>query len=296
MNRAQAKKIIWYVVQKTQPRWQQYDEDWDKIDEVFVRRGYEQGGFSCEAFAKLLRRHGILSIGKLGLILDGYSGEKKYARQFAGAITSAFYQKMKQGVYGDEGKEFCQCVHEFKASKGRAGAWFWTQLWRMLVCCNHLKRHYRGSFSYFLKKKYAEFKGMVVVSDSAFLDVSPEDWQQFKRSAKPWKELYGIGENVFDYIVGDTRGAKFIRDSYKLDSANLHFLKITGLYRLAGGFEREAVVDFLTRLNLPYSLREINKGMYTYCSETEAKRFGFCRDPKKCVQCGVNDVCAKEFS
>lgn len=292
MGIQQARRVILYVVKKTKSRWSQYDERWADIDSVFIRRGYEQGGFEAWKFAELLKKESIFSIGKIGLILDKYGGNTKYDRKSAGSLISSFYRDMKNGVYGEEGEKFCSCVDKFK---GKPGAWFWNKLWQMLVCCNYLKNNYEGGFSYFLKKKYAEFKNMLMVSDDDFLKISSEEWEKFKMDIKPWNELLGIGENVFDFIIGDIVEASFVKDSHKLDSANSYFFKVTGISELIPELEREKVVIFLKNLCLPYTLREINKGIYTYCSETEAKNFGFCRNRMKCIQCEVNDACKKNL-
>jgi len=291
MNIENARRIIFYVVEKTKPRWGQYDEHWNKIDEVFIRRGYEQGGFEAWIFAELLKQHNIFSIEKIGQILEKHKNITKYDRRFAGSLKSPFYKKMKTGEYGEEGRKFYACIENFK---GKPGAWFWSKLWQMLICFNYLKNKYNGSFAYFLKKKYVEFKHLNHISDLEFLSTDPEEWKWFK-SKEPWKELYGIGENVFDFIMGDIIEAKFAKNSYKLDSANLHFLKVTGISKLLNNLDRENVVNFLKRLGFSYTLREINKGIYTYCSETEAKNFGFCRNRIRCGECEVDDVCEKNF-
>ena len=242
MNTEQVKKIIDHVVEKTKPRWKQYDEDWDKIDEVFIRRGYEQGGFETWKFAELLKNQDIFSIEKIGLILDEYKGNTKYDRAFAGFLKDSFYKNMTNGVYGEEARKFYKCIEDFK---GKSGAWFWNKLWQMLLCCNYLKNEYRGSFSYFLKKKYADFKNIPTISNDDFLKISLDEWEEFKGAKQPWKELSGIGENVFDFIIGDIKEAEFVRISYKLDSANLHFFKVTGISRLIKNLNRENVVSFL---------------------------------------------------
>ncbi len=295
MNIEHARRIIFYAVEKTKPRWGQYDEHWNKIDEVFIRRGYEQGGFEAWIFAELLKQYNIFSIEKIGQILEKHKKNTKYDRRFAGSLGSPFYRDMESGAYGSEGKKFYNAIKVFRDDKGKAGAWFWNKLWQMLVCCNYLKSNYDASFSHFLKKKCAEFKQLPHIQDPDFLSITPDEWQKFKISEKPWNELYGIGESVFDFIVGDIKEAKFVAGSYKLDSANLHFLKITGITALLHDINRENVTAFLSGLKLPYTLREVNKGIYTYCSETEAINFGFCRNKEKCEECEVNDICEKRF-
>lgn len=292
MNKDEAKKIIEYVVKKTQSRWREYQIHWKDIDEVFIQRGYEQGGFEAWKFAELLKEHGISTIEKIGQILNNYKGDTRYNQSVAGSYYSPFYEDMKNGVYGIEGEKFYKCVKEFKGNRGFK---FWKLLWYLLVCCNYLKNNYQSSFSYFLKKKYAEFKNKQIVSDEEFLRISCDDWEEFTCHTKPWKELSGIGENIFDFLVSDIVEANFAKDTYKLDSANIHFLKITGIYKLICKLEQKEVKRFLKKLSLPFTLREINKGIYTYCSKTEETYFGFCRKMEKCNQCEVNNICEKNF-
>jgi hypothetical protein len=86
-----------------------------------------------------------------------------------------------------------------------------------------------------------------------------------------------------------------VENSYKFDSANQHFLKVTGISQLIVPFEKVPTSSFLKELDLPFSLREINKGIYTYCSKTESINYGFCRDRSKCLDCRVNAICNKEI-
>ena len=95
--------------------------------------------------------------------------------------------------------------------------------------------------------------------------------------------------------MGDIIEAKFAKNSYKLDKANLRFLTVTGIFKLLNKLDRENVINFLKGLGLPYTLREINKGIYTYCSKTEAKNFGFCYDKERCKECEINNICEKNF-
>lgn len=306
MDISQVKRIIEHAVKETKPLWEKWSESWNNIDEVFIRRGYEQIGFGAEKFAEVLKNEGICSIEKIGRILDYKEGPKcLYDRNFSGSLTSPLYEGMKNGEYGEEGKKFYNCVKNFY---GRKGGGFWRNLWRMLVCCNYLKNRYKSSFAYFLKKEYMEFKGIPDVQDSEFLSINSDEWNKFKKYLfKKLKQsknegygsgLCGIGENMLDYIIRDIKEAEFAKDSFKLDSSNEHFLKVTGIANrpeLQPKLTRENVIKFLKELNLPYVIRDINKGIYAYCSETEKSNFGFCRDRKKCEECGVKDVCEKKF-
>ena len=178
---------------------------------------------------------------------------------------------------------------------GRPGAFFWRMIWQMLVCCSHLRKQYNSSFKEFLKKKYAHYAGKRAVSDSEILNVSVEDWSRFMAKGKPWQELYRIGQNTFDFIIGDIVEARFVSYSYKFDSANQHFLRVTGVSDLVNPFDREGVLEFLLSLELPYSLRQLNTGIYTYCSVTEAENYGFCRNRQNCQRCGVSGLCLQRF-
>ncbi len=295
MNIKEAKSIITYVVNFTKKRWINYEEKWENIEEVFLSRAYEQGGFEFFKFADLLKKENIFNISYLGLILDKYNDDlKKYNRNFAGSLSSPFYLNLKTGYYGKEGIKFYKCAKNFS---GKAGAWYWRQLWQMLICCNYLKKYHKGSFLYFITKKFQEFIDSKNIESIDFLQMDEELWDTFKKAEKPWKELYGIGENVFDFIMGDIIEAEFVKNSYKLDSSNLYFLKVTGITKLLNyDLTRENVINFLKELNLPYTLREINKGIYTYCSETESHNFGFCHNIQKCAYCGINSVCKKHLT
>ena len=161
----------------------------------------------------------------------------------------------------------------------------------MLICCNYLKNIYNGSFSYYLKSKFADFKGITDISDEKFRNISVNEWEEFLKKEKPWEELYGVSFNVFDFIMGDVVELKFVINSYKLDSANEHFLQVTGL--LKAPLYRNDVIKYLKQLGLHYTLREINKGLYSYCADT-VKEYQFCHK-EKCTICGINNICEKNF-
>lgn len=294
-----ARKIISHVVQKTKPTVTQWSEKYSELDKVFIRRGYEQGGFEFFRLSPLLEARGIFSIEKLGSILDSYVGEKKYDRLNHGGWASSFFMALQNGQYGPEGIRFYDCVKQFLGKRvGRPGAFFWVKLWQMLVCLNYLKLNYHSSFVLYLKQEYADFKQAPSVSDSDLFSITAEEWLRFKKIQKPWTKLLGIGENVFDFIVGDISEFKFAGDSsYKLDSANAYFFKVTGLDELIGlQLTQATVVSFLKKLGLPFTVRQINAAIYAYCSVTEAKTYGFCHDIAKCSQCPVNEVCERNIT
>lgn len=288
-----AAKIILNAVKVTEVRWKQSREDWQHIDDSFLRRAYEQGGFEFYKFYPLMKDNGIANIGEIGSILDTYQGPSKYRREFAGSYTSPFYEGLKAGEFGNVGEIFLTCVLEFK---GRKGMLFWNKLWQLLVCCHDLKIHYDASFKKFILRKYSSFRHMPNLSEEDLLNTPPELWDNFKKRVRPWDDLYGVGENIFDYILGDCKDAEFARDSYKLDSANMHFLKVTGIGRLVGDITHDRAVQFIKSLNLPYTVREINTGIYHYCAEGESQNFGYCRNEKKCQECKVNAICERNFT
>jgi len=299
MNKKNAETIINYVVSTTKPLWKNWiNLSYGDLDKIFMKTAYEQGGFAAMAFYELLKEEGISSIDDLGLILGNYTGEMKYSRTKKGSLESTFYQELRAGVYGDNGKIFFNCVDRFlREKRGNPGGFFWAKLWQMLVCCRHLKQNYQASFKYYLKKRYSDYKGVPTLSDNAFCDISNIDWEMFKNDTYPWDELYGIGENVFDYLVRNIKEFKFSKGSFKLDSANNLFFERTGISGLFDNKldDREAVIKFLSELNTKYTLREINTGIYSYCSETERENFGFCRNRNRCDECGVNSICDKIF-
>lgn len=287
------KKIIINAIMTTQPTWRTWNVHWDDIDQVFLARAYDQMGFDDWMFVNFLEDNNIFSIESIGRILKTVDFENKYDREIAGSLDATLYQDMKNGVCGAEGTMFYKSVSEFD---GRKGAIFWKLLWYMLVCCNYLKLNYKSSFAYYLKNKYAEYENIEEISDDDFLSMSQEQWDSFKKNKNPWNELLGVGLNVFDYIVGDLVELEFVKNSYKLDSANQRFLTVTGIFQCRPEeLDHQEVVDFLLKLNLPYNLREINKGLYAYCSELGCDKYCFCRKPEKCLECNVNKICKQDF-
>lgn len=289
MNNENAKKIIEYVAEKTKEEIF-YNVKWGGIDDVFLHRGCEVQGFSTEKFDD-----GIFKIEKIGAILDNCHchTDTRYNREFAGGLKKPFYQQLQKGCYGEEGKKFYKWTRDFMEDpKVKKGGMPWKVLWWLLVRCNYLKLNYDSSFASFLKKKYAQFKNKRDITDAEFLESSADDLEQFINKAEAWKELVGISENIFNYLVRDIEGNEFIKVAYKLDSANKHFLKVTGLGNLGNIIE---VKNFLRRLKTKYPIGVINKGIYTYCSQTESSHFGFCRHIEKCNVCRVNNICEKNF-
>jgi len=290
LDKNNARKIIINAVKTTEPLWKNFGEKWEDIDYVFLSRAYEQMGFHLYKFVNLLNENQIYSIESIGSILDRYQGERKYKRDFAGSINSPFYQDLNSGKYGINGQKFYICARDFK---GGFGSGYWMQLWRMLICCHDLKEKYHSSFSFYLKSKYKDFKGLNEVTDDDFINMSIKDWEGFL-STHPWNELYGVGENVFHYILRDIEELKFVKDSEKLDSANMHFLIVTGIMK-ENEINRNNLENLLKSLELPYTISEINKGLYSYCAETAADSYGFCRNLNKCPDCAVNEICEKKI-
>ncbi|WP_054873472.1 hypothetical protein [Oxobacter pfennigii] len=297
MDIKKAKKIISYVVQVTEPRWRKYDECWADIDELIIRRGYEQGGFEFFKLVPLLKKSQIYTIDRLGSVMGNYKSEKKYQRDYAGGLESTFYTDLKQSRYGQVGNAFYLSIEEFLNTKaGKPGSRFWSLLWQMLICTHYLKENYNSSFSNYLRKKFSQYKGTNDVLESYILECSKEGWEDFKLQVKPWNELYGIGENVFDFILGDLKEADGITTaSFKLDVNNIYFFQATGIDKLIKEINREEVINFINSLDMKYSLREVNKGIYTYCSLTESYNYGFCRSREKCIICPVSNICEKQI-
>jgi hypothetical protein len=292
-----AKQIIQNAVTVTKPRWETYGVRWRDADRVFLLRAYEQGGFEVYTFIPLLDDEGIGSIPKLGGILKHKKPpHKAYARSFSGNLASPFWQAMKRGEFGTDGRKFAQCVERFLLERpGRPGAFFWRQMWNMLIACSFLDQHGQGSFAVYLKMRLARYANRSGVTDADLLDMSPEAWQTFVAIDKPYREIQGVGPNVFDFLMGDMEDARFAKDCYKFDAANQHFLNVTGIGDLITPFDREGVIRFIRSLNLLFTLREINKGVYTYSSETEARNYGYCRSLSKCLGCNVRKLCMRRL-
>jgi len=292
-----AKEIIFNAVTTTKPRWQTFVVRWKDADRIFLLRAYEQGGFEAYKFVELLDQEGIGSIQEVGKILESAQGlSKSYSRPFAGALDSPFWVEMSQGKHGVNGRKLAHCVRRFLSEKpGKPGAFFWRQVWNMMNACAFFNRVSSGSFAEYLKRKLAEACGRTSISDAEFVSVPSDTWRLFVERCKPYKDIMGVGENVFDFLMGDFDEAKFARDCFKFDASNSHFLKVTGISDLIVPFDRDHTIAFIRSLDLPYTLREVNRGIYAYSSETEAKHYGFCRSSAKCAMCGVKTLCDKRL-
>jgi hypothetical protein len=297
MTPDKARQIIAYAVETTRPRWSEFGRSWIDIDRIFIHHGYEQGGFEVFKFLPLLEERGIYSIEALGGILENIARPQTYDRDYAGGFDSRFYRDLRNGAHGQVGVLLHECVEIFLSDKmGNPGAFFWRMIWHMLVCCSYLKKNHNSSFKEFLKCKYAEYIGEQTVTDTDLLNASAEEWSDFVSTARPWRELYGIGQNTFDFILGDIAEARFASDSFKFDKANQHFFRVTGISDIIVPFDRKNTVNFIRSLSLPYSLRQANTGIYHFCSLTEAHNFGYCRKKEKCFRCGVAQLCNQRFT
>lgn len=295
MDREIAKLIIGHAVKTTEPTWRSYDEKWEDLDEIFIRRGYEQQGFEAFKFLPLLKARGCGSIEALGAIWQQRDGAR-YEPPRARGLASPFYVALYRGQRGPHGRTFYEAVSDFlQPGTGRKGGGFWMQLWRMLQACHYLSINHQSSFRIYLIDRYRAFSGNASAGEDELRSLAPQAWHEFVATMKPWKPLCGIGPNVFDFLVGDIVGVEFASSSYKLDSANVHFLTVTGIEEVIGSLDRERVIQFLSGLDLGYTLRQLNKGIYTYCSDTEAANYGFCGSPADCGRCRVETYCLKNF-
>jgi len=233
MDQNHAKLIIQNAVESTRPRWLQYAEFWKNIDVLFILRGYEQQGFQFFKMRPILEDLCILSIDSLGNILPQYPYARNYDREFAGSLTSDFYTSARKGGIGKEGQLFEEAVRHFLERRmGNPGRIFWKLLYQLLQACAFLRQYHSASFATYVISKYAKFSNRHHISEHDFLNMSVSEWEYFLRRAKPWTELKGIGPNVFDFLFGDIVEAQFVENSYKWDSSNEHFLRVTGGVRL----------------------------------------------------------------
>lgn len=296
----QAKDIIEYVTRTTKPRWQEFaaDQTWERIDEIFIQRGYEQLGLEMGTLYRVLQEQQMHLISDLGQILGPDEFNKSYKRDYAGSFDALFYGELIRGVRGERGRRFAAALREFILGKrGKTGGAIFMEMWRLLQACAYLVEHHQASFQQCMLDRFDRFKKEHDIAASGFLSMNLEEWDLFKNT-KPWLHLTGIGPNVFDFIFGDLQGVVFNDQSYKLDSANEYFLNVTGISKLIGPeLNKDTVRNFLAKLSssIAYTIREINKGIYTYCSETESENFGFCRKPQKCQLCKVENICERQF-
>ena len=296
MDKVHAKQIIQNAVATTEPRWRQYAQTWKDINIIFLKHGYEQQGFRFFRFAPFLSEQGILSIDALGRILDDRRNTAPYEPSYAKGLDTDFYCQLRRGIFGSKGVLFEQATRLFKEREpANCGRFYWKLLWYMLQACSYLRRYHGSNVAGYIMSEYGRFRRYPKLSETEFLGITDAEWLSFLEAVKPWKHLKGIGENVFDFIIGDVVEAQFASDSYKFDSANKYFLTVTGIVSMIASPGRRTVIDFMRSLGLPYTLREINKGIYTYCSLTESENYGYCRSLWKCQECSVKDICCRHF-
>jgi len=293
----QAKQIIKAIFRETKPTWEKWMTPYRELDYTFLKRGYEQLGFDCDNFVNnFLSKYGIGEIEKIGKIIKnlGYIEDNyKYQRDFSGAIDAPFYSKLKQGKAGEEGILFYRAVRDFLNSETRKGASFWRLLWCMLVSCQFLNKNYRGSFRLFVINKLSEFYSKTF-SDTTFKNLSILEWKKFL-STKPWQFLLGIGPNTFDYIFRDTPELTFAKGTFKLDTSNIKFLNITGIWDLRDkslSGKRKVYKELLNRICEDIPISEVGKAIYAFSAKGGRN---LCNPPKACSTCIVESICLKNF-
>ena len=295
VDKPRAIRLISHAVEATKTRWSQYDRTWRDIDRIFIHHGYEQGGFEIFKFLPLLDKRECYSIRALGSILREEDGPS-YVRDSAGSLTRPFYVALSHGERGDRGRALYDAITDFqRPGGGRAGAFFWKLIWYILTSCRYLANNHSASFRSYMLATFAKHIGKQLIRDEELLSLVPEDWTRFVEKTRPWEPLKGIGRNTFDFIFGDLVEARFAQDLYKLDAANLHFLRVTGISDLIGDLDRPNVISFMRDLGTGHTLRQVNKGIYTYCSVTESGSYGFCRSLEDCKRCAVAVDCAKKL-
>lgn len=133
-----------------------------------------------------------------------------------------------------------------------------------------LKECYDGSFDVFLRR----------AADPLALDglqwrdlgaVQDDTW----RALAPWKQLFGVGENIFLYILRDIDFAgSRAKDAFKLDSRNMSFFDGNNLWELAGASESKSNEDAVKIIRViidrikaedpewDYSIADVNAAIY----------------------------------
>ena len=289
--------IITHAVRVTQPRWSEYEQSWKNVDRLFIQHGYEQQGFQIFKLVPVFEKNGIYSIDAIGSIWKQSRDPEKYISDYARGLDSPFYHGLKSNQRGKTGTLLYESIYTFLTYKlGSPGRSFWQLIWYLLVACSYLKRCHNSSFSEYIKNKYKIYSGLKTVSDDVILNLSSIKWEAFKNSAKPWNELKGIGPSTFDFIFRDMTEANFAPSLFKFDSSNMRFLNVTGISNIMPSKEHGDIVNLLETLPTPYSLGEINKGIYTFCSRTESEGFGFCRSYADCRRCGISEICDRIIS
>jgi hypothetical protein len=203
LNITHSSRIIQNAVSITEPRWREYTQKWQDIDYLFIAHGYEQQGFRIFKLVPLLKKRGIFSVDVLGSILSSHLLHLPYRADFAKGVDSEFYRRLRIGDYGEKGKLFDDAVmHFYMDERKNCGRFYWKLLWYLLQACSYLRNYRQSSFKLFIINEYRLYCGNQELSETQFLEISETEWRKFTSTVQPWKPLKGIGENVFDFIVG----------------------------------------------------------------------------------------------
>jgi hypothetical protein len=182
------------------------------------------------SFWALMAWHGFVDPNTYGQVLDAYGGDNSpMALSSHKWKLTVFLSDLRRGAGGKVGKTFEDAFQAVDTHK------CWLPRWKKrpyygLKNSYLLMTRYGGSFEEFLKSAVRP----VVSGDLEWRDlaeVEDETW----RAIAPWKPLYGVGENIFLYILRDVGfGDSRAKDAFKLDSRNMAFFDENGLWELGG--------------------------------------------------------------
>ena len=136
-----------------------------------------------------------------------------------------FLEDLAQGKGGTQGQQLYHALQRTREAQCNLGFLNRKAFYRTLMNCYALSENYEGSYKTFLLRELSD----ILEREATWQDVhasKPEDWEK----TKPWKKLFGMGENIFFYLLRDIDfGAELGTSTHgfvKLDSQKLFWKSI----------------------------------------------------------------------
>ncbi|GJQ27020.1 MAG: hypothetical protein HBSAPP02_20520 [Phycisphaerae bacterium] len=193
--------------------------------------GYRKNFAGDFSFWAILAKHGFVSIASIGSILDDTSilHSPLKMQSYRKWQMPAFLDELANGKGGHLGRAFSEAMQDVEKYGCHLPRYRGKFYYGILRNANLLKNKYDGSFERYLRAKLsAGCPDQVAWEDIG--RARPEDWERIRPN--PWKDLFGVGPDIFFYILRDIDFGIKQRDFVKLDNRNARFLDAYDLWSL----------------------------------------------------------------
>jgi hypothetical protein len=232
---------------------------------------YDRSFAEDVSFWAILAWHGFTSPSSYGAILEQYRGANSpYVATSSTWRMEAFLADLKQGASGDIGRRFADALSWVATLNCWLPRWKKRPYYGLLRNAHLLKTEFAGSFACLLRTALNP-SAPDAVSWDAIGATAHETWH----SIAPWKRLFGVGENIFFFVLRDIDfGQVRVEGAFKLDSRNAAFFRKHGLWsfgHLDGQQSNENAVAVLRLINdtirssdasWEYTVGDLNAAIY----------------------------------